>query len=122
MLTISIIITTHHDHPYYQCDQAARSQLAPRGVLRAGINLSNFLLVTGKDEQVMVTTTMMTMTFLTKMTIMIVMMMETTAQGHHKGVSPGIAKSLAESLSVPLELVAFPGPGASLSIQSCPLN
>ena len=27
------------------------------------------------------------------------------------GVSPGIAKSLAEALSVPLELVPFPGPG-----------
>ena len=26
-------------------------------------------------------------------------------------MSPGIAKSLAEALSVPLELVAFPGPG-----------
>ena len=32
--------------------QAARRQLAPQGILRAGINLSNFLLVTGKDEQV----------------------------------------------------------------------
>ena len=94
----------HQDFP----DQAARSQLAPRGVLRAGINLSNFLLVTGKDEQVMVTTMMM-MTILVKMTIMIV----TAAQGHHQGVSPGIAKSLAEALSVPLELVAFPGPGTS---------
>ena len=28
-----------------------RSQLAPTGVLRAGINLSNFLLVTGRDEE-----------------------------------------------------------------------
>ena len=27
-----------------------RSQLAPTGVLRAGINLSNFLLVTSRDE------------------------------------------------------------------------
>ena len=26
-------------------------------------------------------------------------------------MSPGIAKGLAEALSVPLELVAFPGPG-----------
>jgi len=62
--------------------EAARGQLAPRGVLRAGINLSNFLLVTGKDEQ-----------------------------GQHQGVSPDIAKSLAEALSVPLQLVPFPGPG-----------
>ena len=41
----------HHDHHHHH-HQAARGQLAPRGVLRAGINLSNFLLVTGKDEQV----------------------------------------------------------------------
>ena len=40
-------------------------------------------------------------------------MIVTAAQGHHQGVSPGIAKSLAEALSVPLELVAFPGPGTS---------
>jgi len=62
--------------------EAARRQLAPQGILRAGINLSNFLLVTGKDEQ-----------------------------DQHVGVSPGIAKSLAEALSVPLQLVPFPGPG-----------
>ena len=30
--------------------QAARAQLAPTGVLRAGINLSNFLLVTDRDH------------------------------------------------------------------------
>ena len=34
------------------------------------------------------------------------------AQGQHQGVSPDIAKSLAEALSVPLQLVPFPGPGA----------
>lgn len=62
--------------------EAARRQLAPKGILRAGINLSNFLLVTGKDDQ-----------------------------DQHVGVSPGIAKSLAEALSVPLQLVPFPGPG-----------
>jgi len=66
--------------------EAARRQLAPQGILRAGINLSNFLLVTGKDEQ-----------------------------DQHVGVSPGIAKSLAEALSVPLQLVPFPGPGSYLS-------
>ena len=43
---------TYHSSCHH--DQAARSQLAPRGVLRAGINLSNFLLVTGKDEQVII--------------------------------------------------------------------
>ena len=29
---------------------AARNDLAPTGVLRAGINMSNFLLVTGKTD------------------------------------------------------------------------
>ena len=29
----------------------ARAELAPTGVLRAGINLSNFLLVTGRSEK-----------------------------------------------------------------------
>ena len=36
-------------------------------------------------------------------------------QDQHVGVSPGIAKSLAEALSVPLQLVPFPGPGSYLS-------
>ena len=36
-------------------------------------------------------------------------------QDQHVGVSPGIAKSLAEALSVPLQLVPFPGPGTYLS-------
>ena len=37
-------------------------------------------------------------------------------QDQHVGVSPGIAKSLAEALSVPLQLVPFPGPGTYLSV------
>ena len=40
----------------------------------------------------------------------------TMPQDQHVGVSPGIAKSLAEALSVPLQLVPFPGPGTYLSI------
>ena len=37
-------------------------------------------------------------------------------QDQHVGVSPGIAKSLAEALSVPLQLVPFPGPGIYWSV------
>merc|ERR1712098_148253 len=62
--------------------QAAREQLAPAGILRAGINLSNFLLVTGKDSQ-----------------------------GQYQGVSPGVAHALAQALNVPLQLIPYPGPG-----------
>ena len=64
----------HHEH-----DQAARGQLAPRGVLRAGINLSNFLLVTGKDDQViiiMMTTMIKTLMMKTMMMIVKIMMMK----------------------------------------------
>jgi len=60
-----------------------RSQLAPTGVLRAGINLSNFLLVTGKDE----------------------------VTGDPVGVSPSLAKHLANKLEVPVKLITYPGPG-----------
>jgi len=57
-------------------------QLAPTGVLRAGINLSNFLLVTGK-----------------------------TADGDPVGVAPDMAKAIADHLGVGLKLVPFTGPG-----------
>ena len=40
----------------------------------------------------------------------------TMPQDQHVGVSPGIAKSLAEALSVPLQLVPFPGPGICFSV------
>ena len=59
-----------------------RAELAPTGVLRAGINMSNFLLVTG-----------------------------TTPQGDPDGVSPDIAREIAARLGVPLELVQFKSPG-----------
>jgi polar amino acid transport system substrate-binding protein len=58
------------------------AQLAPTGVLRAGTNLSNFLLVTGKS-----------------------------ASGDPEGVSPGMAKAVAERLGVPIRYVPFPKPG-----------
>ena len=62
--------------------KAIVSELAPTGALRAGINLSNFLLVTGK-----------------------------TASGDPEGVSPDMAKAIAERLGVPLKLVPFKSPG-----------
>lgn len=57
-------------------------QLAPTGVLRAGINMSNFLLVTGRTES-----------------------------GDPDGVSPDMARALAERLGVPVKMVPFPTPG-----------
>jgi polar amino acid transport system substrate-binding protein len=60
----------------------ARAELAPTGVLRAGINLSNFLLVTGR-----------------------------TADGDPVGVAPDIARGIAQSLGVPVKYVPFKTPG-----------
>jgi polar amino acid transport system substrate-binding protein len=59
------------------------AELAPHGVLRAAINLSNFLLVTGKG-----------------------------ADGNPVGVSPDLARALAEKLGVEVRYVPFPNPGA----------
>ncbi|MEO8279176.1 MAG: transporter substrate-binding domain-containing protein [Ideonella sp.] len=58
-------------------------QLAPSGSLRAGINLSNFLLVTGRDEA-----------------------------GAPTGVAPDLARAIADRLGVGLTLVPFASPGA----------
>jgi len=60
----------------------ARAELAPTGVLRAGINLSNFLLVTGKSPS-----------------------------GDPEGVSPDIARAVADRLGVPIRYVPFKTPG-----------
>jgi polar amino acid transport system substrate-binding protein len=57
-------------------------QLAPRGYLRAAINLSNFLLVTGKE-----------------------------ANGDPQGVSPDMARALAHELGVDIKLISFSRPG-----------
>jgi polar amino acid transport system substrate-binding protein len=57
-------------------------QLAPKGYLRAAINLSNFLLVTGTD-----------------------------AQGNPEGVSPDLAKALANELNIEYKLIPFKRPG-----------
>ena len=59
-----------------------RAELAPTGVLRAGINLSNFLLVTGKTDE-----------------------------GNPEGVSPSMAAEVARRLSVDIQYVAFKTPG-----------
>lgn len=58
------------------------SQLAATGVLRAGINMSNFLLVT-----------------------------KTSPEGIPEGVSPDIAHELASTLGVVAELKPYAGPG-----------
>lgn len=60
----------------------ARKELAPTGVLRAGINLSNFLLVTGRSPT-----------------------------GEPEGVAPDMARAIAEKLGVALKLVPFKSPG-----------
>ncbi len=57
-------------------------KLAPSGVLRVGINMSNFLLVNSKD-----------------------------ANGLPDGVSPDIGKKLAEELNLSCKLVQFERPG-----------
>ena len=53
-------------------------QLAPNGVLTAGIYLGNFLLVTGKDSQ-----------------------------GNPEGVSPDLAHAIASSVNVKIQLMPF---------------
>ena len=60
----------------------AKAELAPTGVLRAGINLSNFLLVTGR-----------------------------AANGNPEGVSPDMAHAIADKLGVPVQYVPFKTPG-----------
>ena len=56
--------------------------LAPSGVLRAGINLSNFLLVSSRGPN-----------------------------GEPQGVAPDMAAALANALDVPIELVPYKNPG-----------
>ena len=58
------------------------AQLAPTGTLRAAINMGNFLLVTGR-----------------------------TTSGDPDGVSPDMARAVAERLGVPVTLVPFAKPG-----------
>jgi len=60
----------------------ARAQLAPTGVLRAGVNMGNFLLVTGR-----------------------------TPEGDPDGCSPDMARAIAARLGVPVKLVPYKTPG-----------
>jgi polar amino acid transport system substrate-binding protein len=62
--------------------RAAIDALAPTGTLRAAINLSNFLLVTGRGSD-----------------------------GNPEGVSPDMARTLAHRLGVGIELVRYKTPG-----------
>src|SRR5262249_2782291 len=62
--------------------QQAKAELARTGVLRAGLNLSNFLLVSGK-----------------------------TSAGEHAGVAPDMAAEIARRLGVPVKYVPYKTPG-----------
>ena len=59
-----------------------RNELAPTGVLRAGINLGNFLLVTPETET-----------------------------DEPQGVSPDIARAIADRINLPVEFVLYDTPG-----------
>ncbi len=65
-----------------QVPQATRSELAPTGKLRAGLNLGNTLLSV-KD----------------------------TATGDHRGVAVDLAHELGKRIGVPVEIVAYDSPG-----------
>ncbi len=63
-------------------NKAIKTELAPNGVLRAAINLSNFLLVSGK-----------------------------LPDGTPDGISPDIAKQVAARIGVPFQLITYERPG-----------
>src|SRR5437764_6420890 len=65
-----------------QPSQEVISELAPTGVLRAAINMGNFLLVTGKDPS-----------------------------GDPSGVSPDMPAPIAARLGVPVKYVPYEPPG-----------
>ncbi len=77
---MSTIPVAQTDPP--QADPEVIASLAPGGVLRVGINLSNFLLVSGTGDR-----------------------------GEPIGVSPSMARALASALAVAVDLVPFPDPG-----------
>jgi polar amino acid transport system substrate-binding protein len=66
-----------------ECPPAARSELAPTGKLRVGINLGNFLL-TATDP----------------------------ATGEYRGVAVDLGRDLGRRLGVPVEIIGYPSPGA----------
>ena len=63
-------------------NQDILSELAPSGTLRAGINLSNFLLVTGR-----------------------------ASSGDPIGIAPDMARAIADRLGVAVSYVTFASPG-----------
>ena len=65
-----------------ECPPAARSELAPTGKLRVGINLGNFLL-TATDP----------------------------ATGEFRGIAVDLGRELGRRLGVPVEIVGYPSPG-----------
>jgi polar amino acid transport system substrate-binding protein len=65
-----------------EMNDQVKAELAPTGKLRAAINMSNFLLVTGKSDN-----------------------------GDPAGVSPDMAAEVARRLGVPVEYVCYPSPG-----------
>jgi len=66
-----------------ESSSAVRSELAPTGKLRVGINMSNFLL-TAKDP----------------------------ASGEPRGIAVDLGRELGKRLGVPVEIVPYPNPGA----------
>jgi polar amino acid transport system substrate-binding protein len=62
--------------------QSVTAELAPHGVLRAAINMGNFLLVTGRSPS-----------------------------GDPDGVSPDMARAIADRLGVPVKYVPYARPG-----------
>ena len=66
-----------------EMNEQVKAELTPTGKLRAAINMSNFLLVTGKAEN-----------------------------GDPTGVSPDMVAEVARRLDVPLQLIPYPNPGA----------
>ncbi|MFK7945630.1 MAG: transporter substrate-binding domain-containing protein [Paracoccaceae bacterium] len=64
-------------------DSETLAELAPTGELRAAVNLGNILLVTGK-----------------------------AGDGTPTGVSPDMARAVADRLGVPVRYVTYPSPGA----------
>jgi polar amino acid transport system substrate-binding protein len=66
-----------------ECTPEVRSQLAPTGKLRVGVNMGNFLL-TAKD----------------------------TATGEPRGVAVDLGRELGKRVGVPVEIIPYPNPGA----------
>ena len=63
--------------------ERVRSELCPNGVLRVGLNMRNFLLVSGEDQS-----------------------------GQPTGVSPDLGKEIANRLGAEASFIRYPSPGA----------